>query len=427
MLPRVVPLPRQRGRQGHRRGRRRPRGRRRDGRRHAREDGAARHERGRARVRRRARSSPRTCCSRGDPTNSESFKTLISHINHERCGNAAMCIGAAQGALEYAVSYMNERTVGGQPDRRAPGPAVEGRRHGHPARRRAAAAAAGGAPGRAARHAARARDRDGEDRGQPRGQVRVRRGDPAARRLRLQPRVPGRARLPRHPRPVHRRRHGRDPAQLRRHRRSCAARTPASDGLALHNGCRAGSAPTYRHPHARRVPRRPAVRGTSRRSTRSSPRRRAARRCAPRRRLVGLDRATARRSRSGSPRWPVGCGTQACAGGRRRVAGPQLARGRAALPGVLAARRGRGPRAPPRGRGRRRAHAGRGVATGLAADHRRARHRGAAAAALRGRSPGHDLRGPSVATSPPCSSPRARPAGRRPCCTPSAGSRTRRR
>jgi alkylation response protein AidB-like acyl-CoA dehydrogenase len=48
----------------------------------------------------------------GDPDNSESFKTLISHINHERCGNAAMCIGAAQGALEYAVGYMNERKIG---------------------------------------------------------------------------------------------------------------------------------------------------------------------------------------------------------------------------------------------------------------------------------------------------------------------------
>ena len=48
----------------------------------------------------------------GDPANSESFKTLISHINHERCGNAAMCIGAAQGALEYAVGYMGERTIG---------------------------------------------------------------------------------------------------------------------------------------------------------------------------------------------------------------------------------------------------------------------------------------------------------------------------
>jgi alkylation response protein AidB-like acyl-CoA dehydrogenase len=48
----------------------------------------------------------------GDPENSDSFKTLIAHINHERCGNAAMCIGAAQGALEYAIGYMNERTVG---------------------------------------------------------------------------------------------------------------------------------------------------------------------------------------------------------------------------------------------------------------------------------------------------------------------------
>ena len=51
----------------------------------------------------------------GDASNSDAFKTLITHINHERCGNAAMCIGAAQGALEYAVRYMNERTVGGKP------------------------------------------------------------------------------------------------------------------------------------------------------------------------------------------------------------------------------------------------------------------------------------------------------------------------
>ena len=48
----------------------------------------------------------------GDASNSDSFKTLIAHINHERCGNAAMCIGAAQGALEYAVQYMNERKSG---------------------------------------------------------------------------------------------------------------------------------------------------------------------------------------------------------------------------------------------------------------------------------------------------------------------------
>jgi alkylation response protein AidB-like acyl-CoA dehydrogenase len=48
----------------------------------------------------------------GDPATSDSFKTLIAHINHERCGNAAMCVGAAQGALEYAIGYMNDRKVG---------------------------------------------------------------------------------------------------------------------------------------------------------------------------------------------------------------------------------------------------------------------------------------------------------------------------
>lgn len=51
----------------------------------------------------------------GDPSSSDAFKTLIGHINHERCGNAAMCLGAAQGSLEYAIRYMNERTIGGRP------------------------------------------------------------------------------------------------------------------------------------------------------------------------------------------------------------------------------------------------------------------------------------------------------------------------
>lgn len=51
----------------------------------------------------------------GDPNNNDAFKTLIAHINHERCGNASMCVGAAQGALEYAVSYMNERKIGDKP------------------------------------------------------------------------------------------------------------------------------------------------------------------------------------------------------------------------------------------------------------------------------------------------------------------------
>src|SRR3954464_13656606 len=51
----------------------------------------------------------------GEPDSNAAFRTLIGHINHERCGNAAMCIGAAQGALEYAIGYLNERTIGGKP------------------------------------------------------------------------------------------------------------------------------------------------------------------------------------------------------------------------------------------------------------------------------------------------------------------------
>jgi alkylation response protein AidB-like acyl-CoA dehydrogenase len=51
----------------------------------------------------------------GDPSNTEAFKVLLSHLNHERCGNASMCVGAAQGALEHAVRYMNERIIGGRP------------------------------------------------------------------------------------------------------------------------------------------------------------------------------------------------------------------------------------------------------------------------------------------------------------------------
>ena len=51
----------------------------------------------------------------GDPSSTQAFKVILSHLNHERCGNAAMCIGAAQGALEHAVKYMNERVIGGKP------------------------------------------------------------------------------------------------------------------------------------------------------------------------------------------------------------------------------------------------------------------------------------------------------------------------
>jgi len=46
------------------------------------------------------------------PADNRGLKTLLAHINHERCGNAAMCLGAAQGALEYAIGYMKDRAVG---------------------------------------------------------------------------------------------------------------------------------------------------------------------------------------------------------------------------------------------------------------------------------------------------------------------------
>ena len=51
----------------------------------------------------------------GDPATTEAFKVLLGHLNHERCGNAAMCVGAAQGALEHSVRYMSERQVDGRP------------------------------------------------------------------------------------------------------------------------------------------------------------------------------------------------------------------------------------------------------------------------------------------------------------------------
>jgi len=51
----------------------------------------------------------------GDPSGTEAFKQLLAHLNHERCGNASMCVGAAQGAFEHAVRYVNERVIGGKP------------------------------------------------------------------------------------------------------------------------------------------------------------------------------------------------------------------------------------------------------------------------------------------------------------------------
>jgi alkylation response protein AidB-like acyl-CoA dehydrogenase len=61
------------------------------------------------------RIDPEDVLLEGDLDGTTSFTTLLAHLNHERCGNASMCIGAAQGALEHAVRYMNEREIGGAP------------------------------------------------------------------------------------------------------------------------------------------------------------------------------------------------------------------------------------------------------------------------------------------------------------------------
>ena len=190
-LPGVVPLPRQRGRhgQGHRGGGRRPGPRRGERRRHPQEDGPARLHRGRARLRRRADRARATSSCAATPPTTRASRRCSAHINHERCGNAAMCVGAAQGALEYAMAYMRDRKVGGQRLADLQGlqwkiadmaTELEGARL---LLQRAARA------GRRPRHAAAAGVGHGQDRLQPGGQARLRRGHPAARRLRLQPRV----------------------------------------------------------------------------------------------------------------------------------------------------------------------------------------------------------------------------------------------
>lgn len=52
---------------------------------------------------------------RGDPATSEGFKTLMDSFNPERVGNAAMCLGAAQGALDEAIAFAREHTQFGRP------------------------------------------------------------------------------------------------------------------------------------------------------------------------------------------------------------------------------------------------------------------------------------------------------------------------
>ena len=51
----------------------------------------------------------------GDPNSTRSFKRLMSSFGPERVGNAAMCLGVAQGAYELARSYSLERKQFGKP------------------------------------------------------------------------------------------------------------------------------------------------------------------------------------------------------------------------------------------------------------------------------------------------------------------------
>ncbi len=184
----------------------------------------------------------------GDPSSTDAFKVLLSHLNHERCGNAAMCIGAAQGALEHAVRYMHERVIGGRPLADLQGlqwkladmaVQLEGAR---------LLLARAVRLGRSRRDAATARDRTGQDGGEPGGQVRLRRGNADPRWLRLLPRVPARAGLPRHPRPVLRCRDGGGAAELhraagggRRTDRLARVEGPARVGLDLRPAGAAGA------------------------------------------------------------------------------------------------------------------------------------------------------------------------------------------
>lgn len=58
------------------------------------------------------RVEPEDVLVAGDPATTAGLKTLLAHLNHERCGNAAMCVGAARGALERAMAHMHDRMVG---------------------------------------------------------------------------------------------------------------------------------------------------------------------------------------------------------------------------------------------------------------------------------------------------------------------------
>ena len=49
----------------------------------------------------------------GDPAG-KSIRTILAQFNHERLGNASMCLGVAAGALDESIRYAQERKSGGK-------------------------------------------------------------------------------------------------------------------------------------------------------------------------------------------------------------------------------------------------------------------------------------------------------------------------
>ena len=49
----------------------------------------------------------------GDPAG-KAMRTVLAQFNHERLGNASMCVGVAAGALDESIRYAQERKVGGK-------------------------------------------------------------------------------------------------------------------------------------------------------------------------------------------------------------------------------------------------------------------------------------------------------------------------
>ncbi len=121
------------------------------------------------------------------------MNVALGTLDHSRLGVAAQAVGIAQGAIDHAVAYANERKQFGQAISRVPGHAVQARRHGDAHGRRARAALPGVRQDRSPRARPRQVLGDGQAVRLRHRDVRHRRGRPGARRLRLRQRVPGRA------------------------------------------------------------------------------------------------------------------------------------------------------------------------------------------------------------------------------------------